>query len=85
MCVRVTFGFIKIMLPPWPAEVPALCVGTEEKVGACWRPLHYVSSARTGNQTTREKIPGCSITLGNSVVVFFNQTISVWVTLNLCK
>ncbi len=42
-------------LPPWPAEVPAVCVGREERVGACWWPLHYGSSALTGSQTKGEK------------------------------
>lgn len=45
----------KDVLPPWPAEVPGVCVGTEERVGACWWPLHCGSSALTGSQTKREK------------------------------
>lgn len=43
------------VLPPWPAEVPVVCVGMEEKVGACWWPRHYGSSAPTGNQTKAGK------------------------------
>lgn len=62
-CVCGTLRFIKIVLPPWPAEVLAVCVDTEEKFGACWWPLHCVSSTPTGNQTKTEKIRGCSITL----------------------
>lgn len=45
----------KNVLPPWPVEVPGLCVGTEERVGACWWPLHCGSSVLTGSQTKREK------------------------------
>lgn len=45
----------KNVLPPWPAEVPGLCVGTEERVGACWWPLHCGSSVLTGSQTKKGK------------------------------
>lgn len=43
------------MLPPRPAEVPAVSVGMEVRVGACWWPQHYGSSALTGSQTNRGK------------------------------
>ena len=41
------------VLPPWPAGAPVACVGTEERVGACWTPPHCGSSAPTGSQTNR--------------------------------
>ena len=44
------------MLPPWPAEVPGVCGGMEERVGACWWPQHCGSSALTGSQTKGQKM-----------------------------
>ena len=39
------------LLPQWPTEVPGVCVGMEERVGACCGPQHYGSSGLTGSQT----------------------------------